>query len=427
MIPNNVNISTGLHNDAVNTNKKFPGINFSCQNVCSLNVSKPSKRTHEKLISLTNCGSDIIFISDTRMNSDKQIAGVNNIVKKLGFMGYSLHHNSLKSSRGVAILVSNKLVYTIIDEHRDEACNILFLKMKFAATTITVGSIYGPNTDDLEFFNKLGEIIRQFNSDYVVIGGDWNTTLDSRNSRNNLDILNTASIPSARRSGWLNTLLTECNLIDPFRHFFPDTPEYTYVPYSVVAVNRSRLDFFLISDKLVDQCVNCRIPHSLSSLLFDHKQVHLYFKRNNPYKKQVLNDTILKDFDINQVVNIATMECYINHLVPSDVVSDLQIDELKLIIGQATTMQHEIASCRLNDATLGTDYVNIDRIQELVQALNNTMELLPTLDELQEMDLSCSSDVFLEILIMSVKNSSLSHQQSFFKIKNAKKIGWRRR
>ncbi len=147
----------------------------------------------------------------------------------------------------------------------------------------------------------------------------------------------------------------------------------------------------------------------------------MYFKRNNPYKKQVLNDTILKDFDINQVVNIATMECYINHLVPSDAVSDLQIDELKLIIGQAMNMQHEIASCRLNDAILGTDSDNIARLQELVQALNNTMDLLPALDEIQEMDLSCSSDVFLEILIMSVKSSSLSHQQSFFKIKNAKK------
>ncbi len=265
MIPNNINIGNGTRNDEINTNKKFPGINFSCQNVCSLNVSKPSKRTHEKLISLTNCGWDIIFISDTRMNSDKQRAGVNNIVKKLGFMGYSLHHNSFKSSRGVAILISNKLVYTIIDEYRDEACNILFLKMEFATTTITVGGIYGPNTDDISFFNKLGELIRQFNSDYVVIGGDWNTTIDSRNGRNNLDILNTASIPSARRSGWLNTLMTECNLIDPFRHFFPDTPEYTYVPYSAEAVNRSRLDFFLISEKLAEQCVNCRIPHSLSS------------------------------------------------------------------------------------------------------------------------------------------------------------------
>jgi hypothetical protein len=138
---------------AIPTGSKFPNINFACQNVCSLNVSKPSKRTHEKLVAITNCGSDVIFISDTRMNSDKQIAGVNNITKKLSFMGYSIHHNSSKNSRGVAIILSNKLVFTIIDEYRDESCNILLLKLQFATTTVTIGSIYGPNTDDINFYN----------------------------------------------------------------------------------------------------------------------------------------------------------------------------------------------------------------------------------------------------------------------------------
>jgi exonuclease III len=227
----NVNI------DVIPTGTKFHNINFACQNVCSLNVSKPSKRTHEKLVAITNCGTDIIFISDTRMNSVKQIAGVNNITKKLSFMGYSLHHNSLKNSRGVAILLSNKLVFTILDEFRDESCNILLLKVQFATTTVTVGSIYGPNTDDITFYNQLGATIEHFNSDYVVIGGDWNATVDGRNGRNNLDIFNTASIPSVRRSGWLNSLMANCNLIDPFRHFYPDSPEYTFVPFAVGANN----------------------------------------------------------------------------------------------------------------------------------------------------------------------------------------------
>jgi hypothetical protein len=73
MIPNNVDMDRGEHIDRIDNdhiggtyvNNKFPNINFACQNVCSLNVSKPSKRTHEKLISITNCGSDVIFISDT--------------------------------------------------------------------------------------------------------------------------------------------------------------------------------------------------------------------------------------------------------------------------------------------------------------------------------------------------------------------------
>ncbi len=65
-----------------------------CQNVCSLNISKPSKKTHSKLISVTRSGADIVFLSDTRLNSDKQIAGINDIEKKLKFLGYSFYHNS---------------------------------------------------------------------------------------------------------------------------------------------------------------------------------------------------------------------------------------------------------------------------------------------------------------------------------------------
>jgi hypothetical protein len=42
-------------------------------------------------------------------------------------------------------------------------------------------------------------------------------------------------------------------------------------------------------------------------------------------------------------------------------------------------------------------------------------------DVLQDMPLSSDNDVFMEILIMSMKNSSLNHQHDFFKIKNAKK------
>jgi exonuclease III len=424
-VPNNVDgingVRNNVRNDDLAVSKKFPNINFMCQNVCSLNISKPSKRTHSKIVSLTNCGNDIIFISDTRLNSDIQIAGVNNIQKKLQFLGYSLYHNSSKNNRGVAILLSNKLAYTVTEEYKDESCNILLLKLKMGTTDITVGSIYGPNEDDIEFYDQLRATVNRFNSDFVVIGGDWNATVDGRNNRNNLDILNTASIPSVRRSGWLNELMNACNLIDPYRYFFPDTPEFTYVPFAANATNRSRLDYYLISERLIEQCVNCRIPHNLSSLLFDHKPVFLYFRRSNPYKREVLNDVILKDVDIDQAVNLTAVECYINHLIPSDVVSDLRIYELKNIIGQVTVLQHEIADCRLSDATHGTDPGNIARTNNLIHALNETMDLLPALDDLQSMELSCSKDVFLEILIMAVKSSSLAHQQRFFNIKNAKK------
>ncbi len=42
---------------------------------------------------------------------------------------------------------------------------------------ILIGSIYGE-----ELFNVLGSKIEQFNSDHVIVGGDWNCTYDTRNN-----------------------------------------------------------------------------------------------------------------------------------------------------------------------------------------------------------------------------------------------------
>ncbi len=155
-----------------NTDRKtFPKLNFMCQNVCSLNISKPSKKTHSKLISVTRSAADVVLLSDTRLNSDKQIAGINDIEKKLKFMGYSFFHNSKYRSRGTAILLSKRVVCTIVGRFTDDECNMLLLKLAIGNVTITVGSIYGPNDDDENFFKKLEDGIEALQSDYVVMGG----------------------------------------------------------------------------------------------------------------------------------------------------------------------------------------------------------------------------------------------------------------
>jgi exonuclease III len=415
MLPNTETIDQNIFK------KKVPKLNISIQNVCSLNISKPGPKLHSKLIAITKSESEIIFICDTRLNSNIQIAGINDIKKKLNFLGYSLHHNSTKSSRGVAILISNKIILSIEDTFCDADCNILLLKIRIDDVTFTLGSIYGLNNDDENFFNLIRGKLESFNSDYNVIGGDWNTTLDGRVSRLNIDIVNTVNPPSTRRSLWLNQLLTSANLADPYRHFNPNTQEYTFIPFAADAINRSRLDFFLISNTLLEQCINCRIPHCLVSSLFDHKQVTLSFKRENPYKKQTLNDAILTDADLKEIVEITTVECYINHLLPSETLSDIEIENYKITIDYVCSLYKGLVALRLEDAEKGTNPKITDRIGTTRNAIKNNLNLLPSIETLQSYNLSCGRDVFLEILIMSIKNSSLAHQHNFFKIKNAKR------
>jgi exonuclease III len=78
------------------------------------------------------------------------------------------------------------------------------------------------------------------------------------------------------RSGWLQEICDRCNLTDPFRALNYNKRGFTFVPRTG-ARNRSRLDFFLISDDLLRLINKCTIADSLDSNIFDHKHIKLDF------------------------------------------------------------------------------------------------------------------------------------------------------
>jgi hypothetical protein len=108
-------------------------------------------------------------------------------------------------------------------------------------------------------------------------------------------------------------------------------------------------------------------------------------------------------------------------LVPSDTLSDLEIVRYKNIIGQIIALQKELVNCRIRISESGFNEADNNDIIMLRNSIKNNLELLPSIEQLQLLEINCSKDVFLETLIMAVKNSSLSHHHSFFKIRNARK------
>ncbi len=77
------------------------------------------------------------------------------ITKRFAFRGYNLFHNSVSNARGVAILISSKIPYTIHNQFCDMECNILIVDITIKGTRMTIGSLYGPNNDNEEFFNTI--------------------------------------------------------------------------------------------------------------------------------------------------------------------------------------------------------------------------------------------------------------------------------
>jgi len=89
-------------------------LNFSTQNVRSLNIATKNIITEQKLLAITKNSTDVIFLCDLRLHSSKQIVACQEITKKLYLMGYKFIHNSPTSSRGVGVLIKKSALENLI-------------------------------------------------------------------------------------------------------------------------------------------------------------------------------------------------------------------------------------------------------------------------------------------------------------------------
>jgi len=161
--------------------------NFTCaiQNVNSLNISTSCPKQVKKVNAICNLKSDIIFLSDTRLNTGKNndISDLTNSFLYSSTAQYNLYHNSKGNSRGVCILISTNLDVEIVEKYSDEDDNVLGLLCNFSGNPVLLIGVYGPNTNTNvnKFFNSIRACMRLPHV-ACIIGGDWNLTYSANNS-----------------------------------------------------------------------------------------------------------------------------------------------------------------------------------------------------------------------------------------------------
>jgi exonuclease III len=254
-------------------------ISISSINCNSLNKSNTAKWNQTlKICGISKLKSDIIFLSDIRIINKNLVSSADDIKKLFlnnPYEKYNCFFNSTKNKRGVGILIKQSLQFRILDQINSQDENILALRIHLKNTEVMLISIYGPNNTDPGFFNVLSDILRTLNDVPVILGGDWNATLSTDPVQNNIDVLNMARLPNLSHSNKISDLLVNFNLSDPFRFFYPDRKEYSHVPRYNLSQNKSRLDFFFVSDSLLDFTSDCLIHTALQNKLFNHKAVSL--------------------------------------------------------------------------------------------------------------------------------------------------------
>ena len=122
------------------------------------------------------------------------------------------------NSRGSIILFNNNFEYDILRTKIDLKGNLVAVELKLHGTfTLTLINIYGPNRDTPNFFKVLRDIIQDFNSNFVIITGDFNLIIDP-----NMDCMNYRNVNNS------NAREAILKLMNDFSFHASTTSKYVY-------------------------------------------------------------------------------------------------------------------------------------------------------------------------------------------------------
>ena len=280
-------------------------------NICTLNVKGlNNKIKREKVFTyLEQENFSVCLLQETHLPLKNKNAYENEWGGKCFFSGTS------SNSAGVCILI-NPTVHHVILEYEDIVPGLIqAIEISIENKVVTILNIYGPNDDDISLFDKLLNYVSINNHKSFIIGGDFNTVLNYK-----VDKKNGREITHKKCNNKLNTILDLHNLVDVWRILNPNKQKFTWHSNTKPPIF-CRLDYFIISDDLLNKCVKCNIKPGYKS---DHSIVILsiefiqqpkgpgYFKLNNTLLlendyKEIIKTHILEIVEINKDANPNTL------------------------------------------------------------------------------------------------------------------------
>ena len=166
----------------------------------------------------------------------------------------------------------------------------MLINAPFKEFKFTLCNIYAPNNIALQktFIETLGEIlISKADISNVIVGGDWNATLESIDKKGGVQWK-----PTAYRDQIIE-LMNELKLVDILRVKNPSKKCFTY-EFSTLKM-KLRIDFFLIAKPLTPQTKAADIKTAIAP---DHKAIRLLLQLQSKKKGPGLwkfNNSLLHD------------------------------------------------------------------------------------------------------------------------------------
>lgn len=245
-----------------------------------MNGLRSPLKQHKILLKLKRENIDIAFLQETHL-----VGSEHEKLKRQGFKHIFASANRTKHNRGVAILVSGKVVFEHISTMKDNEGRFILVRGKIDGHLFTLYNVYIPPGSDSNFYTQIIDRIATESQGTLVCGGDFNITLNPKIDSSGTRI----SLPQ-KTTKKINSLLSELGLIDIWRHLNPLAKDYTF--YSSPHQTYSRIDYFLLFGTDVNNVQNCHIG---SMDLSDHCPLYLTLRVTHSRKLTLwkLNASIL--------------------------------------------------------------------------------------------------------------------------------------
>jgi exonuclease III len=375
--------------------------------------------------------ADVILLSDTRVVSTQGVSSTERIanwLRSCKVRQYTPFFNSSMNSRGTAILFACSLDLTFNKEYRDINENYYVVDVSIAGRRLCIGSVYGPNGNGRDFFNGLNNVLQDIRmqnngNPEVILGGDWNTTWDRREVANNIDIHCMSKVPNQKNSELLENMCESFSLIDPFRALYPFKKDFTYIPFGNIRLNRSRLDFFVISHNIIPEISDCTISSSVSGKMFDHKQVVLSI---NEKQASVTNAVHVSNSFLDEKLMCIAIEIAARRVA----IYSLDLDSVEVVegfgsyavlkanelrrISDCSDITKRIVKFMEQRAIKGADVcqnLNLQISGLETDALLQIDDMYP-LNDLYKLDRRCSAGEFFEALIRETRDACVKIQKT---------------
>ncbi len=263
-------------------------IKFISLNVRGLRDGKKRREIFNWLKRYYQGNTCYIFLQETHSNPNDE-----NIWKNEWGNNIIFSHGQ-NDAKGVAILCpKDSQNITITSNTRDKEGRICLMKIQYGNEEICLINIYAPVKNEkkaqLNFLDTLNRIISEYENASFVIGGDFNTyfnpVLDKYGG-----ILEITSTYSTKLQQYMQNI----NICDVWRIQNPTIKRFTWRQNKPLV--QSRLDYFLISENLLQNVTKCDIKPSIKT---DHSLILLNLTQSKGEKRGPgfwkFNTSLLKD------------------------------------------------------------------------------------------------------------------------------------